>query len=196
MHRAQEGGRRGGDWVLVWRWDAPHERCVAVSLPLSLALSPSFASSPPPLPSSSPCVLLPTSPFPRRPSSAAPLPLAPPPLSHPLPPYLFLLSRSLSLPHPRPSSALADPRAPLNAGADFRRVEHPVVQDEPGAGPVRTEGESSKAVRRTLSLPVGSSLLEREVLTREACGRSSTWSSRCASPPSRPLPVPRRGATT
>ncbi|GAA5854293.1 hypothetical protein JCM9279_005113, partial [Rhodotorula babjevae] len=35
---------------------------------------------------------------------------------------------------------------------DFRRVEEPVVQDEPGAGPVRTEGESSKALNMVIKL--------------------------------------------
>ncbi|KPV74795.1 uncharacterized protein RHOBADRAFT_49763 [Rhodotorula graminis WP1] len=35
---------------------------------------------------------------------------------------------------------------------DFRRVDEPVLQDEPGAGPVRTEGESSKALNMVIKL--------------------------------------------
>lgn len=100
----------------------------------------------------------PSSPDVSPPSKSLPRSLAPAlsPSPRTLSPSLAITLSSL----PHPESTLADPSP--TSRADFRRVEHPVVQDEPGAGPVRTEGESSKAVRRAVFflflLAVGASL--------------------------------------
>lgn len=53
------------------------------------------------------------------------------------------------------------------APSDFRRVEQPILQDKPGEGEVRREGEKSKAVRSRLYLQVLGDVADKRSLLVE-----------------------------